>query len=165
MIVIINGRVVAPRAILEQHCVVIEDGKIKQIVPTAQKLWPEDAQVIDAGGDFVAPGFVDMHVHGALGRDTMEASVEAVAQIAKFHATGGTTAMTPTTVTDSRERIGAALDAIAQARGHDFGGADIVGAHLEGPYVSRERCGAQPYSSSEHQIRPSMLVGSIAMGW
>lgn len=144
MIVIINGRLVARRAILEQHCVVIEDGKIKQIVPTAQKLWPEDAQVIDAAGDFVAPGFVDMHVHGALGRDTMEASVEALAQIAKFHASGGTTAMTPTTMTDSTERIGAVLDAISQAMGHDFGGADIVGAHVEGPYVSREKYGAQP---------------------
>jgi N-acetylglucosamine-6-phosphate deacetylase len=87
---------------------------------------------------------VDLHVHGALGRDTMEGSVEALAQITKFHATGGTTAMTPTTVTDSCERINAALDAISQAMGHDFGGADIVGAHLEGPYLSREKCGAQP---------------------
>jgi N-acetylglucosamine-6-phosphate deacetylase len=144
MVVIINGRVVGPRAILEQHCLVIEEGRINQILPTAQKLWPEDAQVIDAGGDFVAPGFVDMHVHGGLGRDTMEASVEALAQIAKFHATGGTTAMTLTTVTDSTEKIGASLDAIAGAMGHDFGGAEIVGAHLEGPYVSREKCGAQP---------------------
>jgi N-acetylglucosamine-6-phosphate deacetylase len=144
MVVIINGRVVGPRAILEQHCVVIEAGKIKRIAPTAEVLWPEDAQVIDAGGDFVAPGLVDMHVHGALGRDTMEASVEALAQIVKFHATGGTTAMTLTTMTDSPERISAALDAISQAMGHDFGGADIVGAHVEGPYVSREKCGAQP---------------------
>lgn len=144
MMVIINGRIVAPRAILEQHCIVIEDGKIKQIMPTSQKLWPEEAQVIDAGGAFIAPGFVDMHVHGALGRDTMEASIEALAQIAKFHATGGTTAMTPTTVTDSAEKISAALDAIAGAMGRDFGGAQVVGAHVEGPYVSREKCGAQP---------------------
>lgn len=144
MVVIINGRIVAPRAILEQHCLVIDDGRIKQVLPTSQKLWPEDAQVIDVGGDFVAPGFVDMHVHGALGRDTMEASVEALAQIAKFHATGGTTAMTPTTVTDSTEKIGAALEAIAGAMGRDFGGAQIVGAHVEGPYVSRDKCGAQP---------------------
>src|SRR5207245_201259 len=101
-------------------------------------------QVIDAAGDFVSPGFVDMHIHGALGRDTMEGSVEALAQIAKFHAAGGTTAMTPTTVTDSTEKINAALDAIARAMGHDFGGAEILGAHIEGPYVSRDKCGAQP---------------------
>jgi N-acetylglucosamine-6-phosphate deacetylase len=143
MVVIINGRVVGPRSILDQHCVVIEGAAIKQIAPTAQVLWPEDAQVIDAAGGYVAPGFVDLHVHGALGRDTMEASVEALAQIAKFHASCGTTAMTPTTVTDSPEKIGAALDAIAAAMGHDFGGAQILGAHVEGPYLAREKCGAQ----------------------
>jgi N-acetylglucosamine-6-phosphate deacetylase len=144
MIVIINGRVIGPRSVLEGHCIVIEGDKIKQIAPTSQVLWPDDAQVIDAKGDFVGPGFVDMHVHGAMGRDTMEASVEALAQIAKFHATGGTTAMTPTTVTDSTKRISAALDAVAEAMGHDFGGAEIVGAHIEGPYVSPAKGGAQP---------------------
>jgi N-acetylglucosamine-6-phosphate deacetylase len=144
MLVIINGRVIGPRAVLEEHCVVIHGSTIQQVAPTAQVLWSDDATVIDAHGDFVAPGFVDLHVHGALGHDTMEASVEALAQIAKFHASGGTTAMTPTTVTDSTERIGAALDSIAQAMGHDFGGAQILGAHLEGPYISRDKCGAQP---------------------
>ncbi len=144
MIVIINGRVISPRAVLENHCVVIENGKIAQVAPTQQVLWPEDAEVIDADGNFVAPGFVDMHVHGAMGHDTMEASVEALAQIAKFHARGGTTTLTPTTVSDSAQRIEAALDAVAQAMGHDFGGAQIFGAHIEGPYVSREKCGAQP---------------------
>ncbi len=144
MVVIINGRVVGPHGVLEHHCVVVEGGKIKQVAPTSQVLWPEGTQVIDAHGSFVGPGFVDMHVHGALGRDTMDGSVEALAQIAKFHASGGTTAMTPTTTTHAPEKIGAALNAISQAMGHDFGGAQIVGAHIEGPYISRERGGAQP---------------------
>jgi N-acetylglucosamine-6-phosphate deacetylase len=144
MVVIINGRVVGPHSVLEQHCVVVDGGKIKQVAPTAQVLWPEDAQVIDAKNNYVAPGFVDMHVHGALGRDTMDGTVEALAQIAKFHASGGTTAMTPTTTTHSTEKISAALQAIDDAMGHDFGGAQIVGAHVEGPYISRERNGAQP---------------------
>ena len=146
MIVIINGRVVGPRAILDEHCVVIEGTTIKQITPTAQVMWPDDAQVIDAAGGFVAPGFVDLHVHGALGRDTMEGSVEALAQIAKFHASGGTTAMTLTTVTHSPKNITVTLDAIAQSIGHDFGGARILGAHVEGPYISREKSGAQSAS-------------------
>jgi N-acetylglucosamine-6-phosphate deacetylase len=144
MVVIINGKIIAPRAVLESHCVVIDGSTIKQIALTSQVLWPEDAKVIDAAGGLVAPGFVDLHVHGAMGHDTMEASVEALAQIAKFHLAGGTTAMTPTVMTDSSERIGAALNAIQQAMGHDFGGAQILGAHIEGPYISRERCGAQP---------------------
>ncbi|MGD0017273.1 MAG: N-acetylglucosamine-6-phosphate deacetylase [Verrucomicrobiia bacterium] len=144
MMVIINGRVIGPRTILEQHCIIIESGKIKQIAPTSQVLWPEDAQIINAQGGFVAPGFVDLHVHGALGRDAMEGSVEVLAQIAKFHVAGGTTAMTPATMTDSHEKITAALDAIGQAMGHNFGGAQIVGAHIEGPYLSAQKCGAQP---------------------
>lgn len=144
MMVIKNGRVVVPRGVLEQHCVVIDGGKIKQVAPTSQVLWSEDAQVIDAHDEFVAAGFVDMHVHGAMGRDAMDGTVEALAQIAKFHAAGGTTAMTPTTTTHSAGKIDAALQAIAEAIGHDFGGAQIVGAHVEGPYISRERSGAQP---------------------
>jgi N-acetylglucosamine-6-phosphate deacetylase len=144
MVVIINGRVVGPHGVLENHCVVVDGGRIKQVTPTSQVLWPEDARVVDAQNSFVAPGFVDLHVHGALGRDTMDASIESLARIAKFHASGGTTVMTPTTTAGSAERISAALDAVAKAMGHDFGGAQILGAHIEGPYISRERRGAQP---------------------
>ncbi len=142
--VIKNGRVVGPRGVLEQHCVVIDGGKIKQVAPTAQVLWSEDAEVIDAHDEFVAAGFVDMHVHGAMGHDAMDGTVEALAKIAKFHVAGGTTAMTPTTTTHSPGKIDAALQAIADAVGHDFGGAQIVGAHVEGPYISAARSGAQP---------------------
>src|ERR1041384_364420 len=144
MLVVINGRVVGPRATLDRHCVVVDGSTIKQVAPTSQVLWPEDASLVFSGGVLVAPGFIDLHVHGALGRDTMEASVEGLAQIGKFHLSGGTTAMTPTVMTDSTERMTAAMDAVQQATGHDFGGAQFLGVHIEGPYVSRERCGAQP---------------------
>jgi len=144
MIIITNGKIVAPRGVLENHCVVIENDTIKQITPAAQTPRPDDAQVIDAGGAFVAPGFVDIHVHGAVGRDTMEGSVEALAQITKFHATGGTTAMTPSIIGDTRERMNMVLDAIQEAMNQNVGGARILGAHLEGPYVNRKMAGALP---------------------
>lgn len=144
MMVINNGRVVGPRGVLDGHCVLIEGGTIRQVAPSAQVLWPPDAVVVDARGGFVAPGFVDLHVHGGAGRDTMEAKVETLAAIARFHARGGTTAWTPTIMTDTGERITAALDAVAQAMAHDFGGARILGAHVEGPYLSCAKCGAQP---------------------
>ena len=150
MMVIINGRVIGPRGILERHCVLIDGHRIKEVAPTEQILWSDDTQVIDAAGDFVAPGLVDMHVHGGLGRDTMEGSVEALAQIAKFHATGGTTTLTPTLMSDSPEKIRAVLAVVGEAMGHDFGGAQIAGAHIEGPYISPAKCGAQ---SAQH-LRP-----------
>jgi N-acetylglucosamine-6-phosphate deacetylase len=147
MLAIINGRVVTPRAVLDGHCVVIENHTIQKIAPQAQTLWPDDAQVLDAKGGYVVPGFIDLHVHGALGYDVMDGTVESLAQIAKFHLSGGTTAFTPTTMSDTNARISAALDAIAQARGHDFGGAQVLGAHLEGPYLAPSKCGAQPVSA------------------
>ncbi|MBM3858507.1 MAG: N-acetylglucosamine-6-phosphate deacetylase [Verrucomicrobia bacterium] len=149
MIIITNGKIITPRDVLENHCVVIENGVIKQIVPDAQVPKPDDARVIDAGGAFVSPGFVDIHVHGAVGRDTMEGSVEALAEITKFHASGGTTALTPSLIGDTRERMTAALDAIQQAMDQKIGGARILGAHMEGPYVNRKQAGALP----EHFIR------------
>lgn len=145
-IVIIKGRVVGPRSVLEDHCVLIENGRIKQVAPTSQVLWPDDASVVNAHGAFVAPGFVDMHVHGAMGHDTMDGTVESLAQIARFHASGGTTTMTPTTAAADTGRIQAALDAVERAQGRDFGGARIVGAHVEGPYLSAEKRGAHPAS-------------------
>jgi N-acetylglucosamine-6-phosphate deacetylase len=146
MTVSVNGRVIGPRGVLNGHCVVIENDRIKQVAPTSQVLWPDDAELLDANGQFVAPGFVDMHVHGAVGCDTMDGSVESLAKIARFHASGGTTALTPTTVTADAGRIAHALETVARARGHDFGGAQIIGAHIEGPYLAPAKRGAHPLS-------------------
>ena len=144
MIIITNGKIVMPRSVLEDHCVVIEGDVVKQIALAAQTQKTDDAQIIDAKGAFVAPGFVDIHVHGAMGRDTMEGSVEALAGITRFHASGGTTAMTLSLIGDSREKMTAALDAIQQAMNQKLGGAQILGAHLEGPYVNPKQAGALP---------------------
>jgi N-acetylglucosamine-6-phosphate deacetylase len=99
----------------------------------------------DAPADrFVLPGFIDLHVHGGAGADCM-AGADAVRQMAAFHATHGTTALLATTVTAPRPELLAAFRGIASAMSPgDRGSARILGAHLEGPFISPRALGAQP---------------------
>ena len=97
-------------------------------------------EVIDLNGNYLAPGFIDLHVHGALGRDTMEASAEAFRSICDFHASGGTTSLLLTTATAPLNEIVKVLQAV-----RDFRSAisPIVGVHVEGPFISKAKPGAQ----------------------
>jgi N-acetylglucosamine-6-phosphate deacetylase len=99
--------------------------------------------VVDCQGLFLTPGFIDLHVHGALGRDTMEATPEAFEAICRYHATGGTTTLALTTVCASWLDIGNVLD-VARAWRSQSGttGARLAGIHVEGPYFSPEKPGA-----------------------
>ena len=106
---------------------------------------------LDASDCVVLPGFIDIHVHGAVGYDTMDAEMNALAMIAHFKAQRGVSTFLPTTMTASVAATAAAVEivdqTISQAKGS---GARILGLHMEGPFVSREFPGAQPV---EH-IRP-----------
>ena len=97
-------------------------------------------EVIDLNGNYLAPGFIDLHVHGALGRDTMEASAEAFRSICDFHASGGTTSLLLTTATAPLNEIVKVLQAV-----RDFRPAirPIAGVHVEGPFISKAKSGAQ----------------------
>jgi N-acetylglucosamine-6-phosphate deacetylase len=97
-------------------------------------------EIIDLNGNYLAPGFIDLHVHGALGRDTMEASAEAFRSICDFHASGGTTSLLLTTATAPLNEILKVLQAV-----RDFRSAitPIVGVHVEGPFISKAKAGAQ----------------------
>jgi N-acetylglucosamine-6-phosphate deacetylase len=104
----------------------------------------DEADVRAASQPIVLPGFVDLHVHGGGGRDTM-AGGDAVAEIARLHVRHGTTSLLATTMTAPREEIEAALRALApQVRQRARCSARVLGVHLEGPFISRERLGAQP---------------------
>jgi N-acetylglucosamine-6-phosphate deacetylase len=102
-----------------------------------------DEELIDLGSQFVAPGFIDLHIHGALERDTMEADAEAFRTICRFHAGGGTTSLALSTITATTERIIAVLEAVrAYRKSAPGGGAQVLGVHVEGPYFSPEKPGA-----------------------
>ncbi len=104
---------------------------------------PSRAEVIDARGLHLLPGFIDLHVHGALGHDTMDASSEALEAMAVFYASHGVTSFLATTWTDSTERIHTALEAVHAYQSEHHAGATLLGAHLEGPYLNPAKCGAQ----------------------
>ncbi|WP_034388990.1 N-acetylglucosamine-6-phosphate deacetylase [Deinococcus sp. YIM 77859] len=102
---------------------------------------------------FILPGFVDTHVHGGGGGDTMDGP-EGVRMLARLHARHGTTTLLPTTITNPWESVLAALFGIREvmATGGVPGGADVIGAHLEGPFLSPGRLGAQP----PHTVLPTL---------
>jgi N-acetylglucosamine-6-phosphate deacetylase len=102
-----------------------------------------DGQTVDATGSWLVPGFIDLHVHGGDGADAMDADPESLYRMARFHATHGVTALLPTTWTATEVATMAALQAVAESVGPVEGGATILGAHLEGPWLNRARCGAQ----------------------
>lgn len=100
-------------------------------------------RAIDAGGSILLPGFIDLHAHGAVGHEVMDASTEGLRQIARFYAQHGVTAFLPTTWTAGHQALLNALGAVGEVAGRVSGGATILGVHLEGPYLNPEKCGAQ----------------------
>lgn len=116
-----------------------------------------DTMRIDAGGAWLLPGMIDVHVHGAVGVDTMDASTDGLHAMARCYAEHGVTAFLATTWTDSRKRIDAALANIAAAMGNGNGAA-LLGAHLEGPYLNPARCGAQDSTHIRRADRKEALA-------
>lgn len=118
----------------------------------------EDAVRADRQRPVVLPGFIDFHVHGGGGADTMDAG-DAVQRIARLHARHGTTALLATTMTAPLAEIEAALRALAPACAQRApGAARVLGVHLEGPYISPDKLGAQPAFA-----RPPLLAELLAL--
>ena len=141
-----NARLILPDSI-QRGSVLVRNGRIAALTGAKSK---PGANAVDLRGGYLAPGFVDLHIHGALGRDTMEASADAFRTITEFHLRGGTTSIALTTVTASENEILRVLEAAKPLHNQSLGGARIVGIHVEGPFISKAKSGSQ----NPTEIRP-----------
>jgi len=132
-----NVRLIFSDGIRDGLEIVTQQGKIAEI--RQQTNTPAD-DVANLDGNYLAPGFVDLHVHGAIGRDTMEASAEAFRAICGYHASGGTTSLLLTTATAPIDTI---IDVLSAVRDFQSSITQIAGVHVEGPFISKAKCGAQ----------------------
>lgn len=145
-----NARLILSDRVLPPCSLRVEGGRI---AARGDTLAPHPGEAaMDLEGRFLAPGFVDLHIHGALRRDTMEATPEAFASICQFHATGGTTSLALTTVTAPADAITAVLEAAGRIDPNATGGARLLGIHIEGPYFSLEKPGAHAPELIRHPV-------------
>lgn len=140
---IINANIILPFGSMRGVCR-FTDGIIDYIGEE-----PQRADVtIDAKGDYLLPGFIDIHCHGGNNFDFMDASPDEMREISRFHLSHGTTTLVPTTMTDRTENIRAALDRLKAL--YESGDAlTLTGTHLEGPWLSPAQCGAQDTSKMQ----------------
>lgn len=135
--------------LLDHPAVVIEDGRIVSISMRADCETPGGARVLDFPGATLGPAFFDVHIHGAKGHDVMEATPEALNVMGSFLASRGTGSFLPTTVTAPLDATLRSLSGLAKllAQPSVAGQARPIGIHLEGPFLSRAKCGVQPVES------------------
>ena len=161
MLYITGGHAVLPDKVLSDTPLLIADGRIAAIgVPC-----PEGAEVIDAKGGYVLPGFIDIHVHGGGNADMMDESTEAIHQMARAHAAHGTTAIVPTTMTCEDSLLERVIACYLEAEKTQTDGAKLLGLHLEGPFFSAAGKGAQPISEQRVPTREVLEhILSVAQG-
>ena len=152
--------IVLPDSVLEEGCLVIEKGKIVDILTTP----PAGQKVTRYSNGILAPGLVDVHIHGYKGHDVMDLNVEGIRQMAQHLPETGVTSWLATTLTASAESLNQAVQAVSQAVGAP--GAKIQGVFLEGPYFTTTYKGAQNESymsdpSIDQLLRWQELSGGL----
>lgn len=138
---IVNAQIVTDSGVIHNGGVRISGSKIDAVFQGLEI--PKGVDAVDAGGSYLCPGFIDLHVHGGNGSDFMDATEQDFENIALFHAEHGTTSMLATTLTSSDEELVEAINCFNRYKSRPREGAELIGLHLEGPYFSKEQKGAQ----------------------
>ncbi len=138
--ILYNGKVITPETIFRGG-VVVEDNKIISIFKDDN--FTKEGMAIDCEGNYISPGFVDIHCHGAYNASFSSGSTDELNRAVAYHAKYGTTSVLPTTLSASHNQILSALKCIKKAMGMSPQGARILGAHLEGNYMNPKCAGAQ----------------------
>lgn len=140
---IINGKLILKDDVVSGVAIVFDE-KIQAIVPE-NEINTEEYEVIDAKGNLVAPGLVDIHIHGYLGEDASDGSVEGLKKMAAGIAKNGVTSWCPTTMTIAKDEIVEAFDTARKVKAEkECYGAKILGVNCEGPFINPSKKGAQP---------------------
>lgn len=138
---IYNGQIITPLRIIPNGTILIEDGVI--VAVEEGNIEVDNVVSIDANGNYISPGFIDIHVHGGGGADFMDGDLASFLKVAETHAKYGTTAMMPTTLTSEKQDLLKTFEIYEQALSSNTKGAQFVGLHLEGPYFAMSQKGAQ----------------------
>ena len=154
-IVIENAHIVTEEGEPFSGWLYMKDGIIAALGGADKPLPPEAASAlkVDGEGGWALPGFIDLHVHGGAGCDFMDADEASLREITRFHARHGTTGMLATTLTASKERLDAAMEAASRFMASPMPYAQLLGVHLEGPFVSFKWKGAQ---NPDHILPPRL---------
>jgi N-acetylglucosamine-6-phosphate deacetylase len=160
MLIIKNARVFNGEEMLDRMNIYISKSKIYKLDEGKISRAASDAEVIDADGKIATPGFIDMHMHGAGGYDVMDGTEESIEQIASILARHGTTAFLPSTVTMPAESIKRSISAIGKCM-KSKRSPNILGVHLEGPFINKEEKGAQ---NEDYILPPSISAYESIVG-
>ncbi len=147
---IIGGKLILPDRVADNFAIIFDE-KIKKIVDV-NEINTADYEIIDACGKYVAPGLVDMHIHGYLGADVSDGDINGLKKMAEGIIKNGVTAWCPTTMTVSKSEIETAFDTARTLRSsNEYYGSRILGVNSEGPFINAKKKGAQ---AEEHILKP-----------
>ena len=137
----VGGTAITPFEEIPNSVVVLDQDRIEFVGPHQHYRADPELEIVNIHGKYIVPGFIDIHIHGGAGSDFMDATRGDFETICRFHSRGGTTALLATTATAPLEEIQAALRMVREVQKNPVAGAQVLGAHIEGPYLSMARRG------------------------